>query len=136
MQNGKLNTEQRKALVEIVQSAFKRRIDSQREQCNDAIARITREVKAELSITQLDDEMRTLESRIKEIKESRAKAGFSEYSDSIIPGSKAKEMIDKKATDEKLKVTALESQMDKTITAIWTATELSEVKPLIDDILE
>jgi len=136
MQNGKLNTEQRKALVEIVQSAFKRRIESQREQCNDALARITREVKSELGISQLDDEMKALESRIKEIKESRAKAGFSEYSDNIIPGSKAKEIIEEKARAEKEKIASLESEMDKTISAIWTATELSEIKLLIDDILE
>lgn len=136
MQNGKLNNEQRKALVNLVQTAFKRRIDSQREQYNDAFASITREVKAELGIVQLDEEMKALESRIKEIKESRVKAGFSEYSDNIIPGSKAKEMIEGRAKDEKQKIGSLESEMDRTITAIWTATELSEVKPLIDGILE
>jgi len=133
-QDGKLNTEQRKALVKLVQSAYSRRIERQREQYNEAVAQVTREVKAELGVSQMDAELKELERRVKELEAAKERIGFTKYSDNLIPGSEAQKMIAQGASADKEKIRALESRMDKTISSIWTATELSEVKPMIDEL--
>ena len=135
MQNGKLNTEQRKALVKLVQNAYNRKIEKQRELYNEAVAQVTKEVKAELGVAKMDEELKALEIRTKELEAAKEKLGVSKYSDSLIPGTEARRMVTLGASAEKQKITDLESQMDKTISAIWTATELSEVKPMVDEIL-
>ena len=136
MQNGKLNTEQRKALVKLVQNAYDRRIEKQHMLYEDALAQITREVRAELGVAKMDAELKDLEHRMKELEAAKERLGFSKYNDSPIPGSEAKQMITQGASAEKERITALETQMDRTISAIWTTTELSEVKQLVDEILE
>ncbi len=134
MQNGKLNTSQRQALVKLVQTAYNRRIETQRELYNDSLARITKELKTELGVSKMDDEIKALEQKIKELRDSKQKLGFSEYSDSIIPGSEAKKLIDQKANLEKAKVTALESQLEKALSAIWLTGDINDVKAIIDSV--
>ena len=94
-----------------------------------------RRVKAELGVARMDEELKALELRTKELEAAKEKLGVSKYSDSLIPGTEAKRMVTLGASAEKQKITDLESRMDKTMSAIWTATELSEVKPMVDEIL-
>ncbi len=101
MQNGKLNTEQRKALVKLVQSAYDRIFERQRKQYDDAIDQITREVKSELGVAKIERELKDLEFRTKELEAARERLGFSKYNDHPIPGSDAKRMIDKGLSGEK-----------------------------------
>ena len=135
MQNGKLNNSQRQALVKLVENAYNRRIEKQREIYNDAVAQISREVKAELGVAKMDKELTSLECRTKELEASKERLGFSKYSDNLIPGSEAKRMITQGASAEKIRMAELETEMDRTMSAIWTATELSEVKHKVDEIL-
>ena len=44
-------------------------------------------------------------------------------------------MVTQGASAEKQRISATESEMDRTLSAIWTATELSEVKQMVDEIL-
>lgn len=135
MQNGKLNNSQRQALVKLVENSFSRRIERQRKLCEEAIAQITREVKAELGVARMDEELKTLEKRTRELEAAKERLGFSKYNDNPILGTEARRMIDQGASAEKERIAALQSEMDKTISAIWTATELSEAKQMVDSIL-
>ena len=135
MQNGKLNNSQRQALVKLVENSFNRKIQYQRKLCEEAIAQITREVKAELGVAKMDEELKTLEQRTKELEAEKERLGFSKYNDNPIPGSEARRMIDKGVSAEKERITALHLEMDKTISAIWTSTELSDVKQMVDSVL-
>jgi len=137
MQNGKLNNSQRAALVKLVQNAYNRRIEKQQELCSDAVARTTQEVKEELGVTDIEEQIACHESMIKELEAEKVKLGFSKYSsngDTLI-GSEARRLVDKRVADKRREITDMEAEMDRTMSAIWTATELSEVKPMVDEIL-
>ena len=135
MQNGKLNNAQRQALVKLVENSFNRKIQRQKQLCEEAIAQVTREVKAELGVAKMDEELKTLEQRTRELEAARERLGFSKYNDNPIPGTEARRMIDQGTSAEKERVTALQSEMDRIISAIWTATELSEAKQMVDSVL-
>ena len=135
MQNGRLNTQQRQALVKLVQNAYNRRIEKQCESCNDAVARITSEVKTQLGIDKMDEAIKEHERMLKDLEAEKEHLGFSKYNGNLIPGSQAKKLVEERSGSERQKVTDLESEMDRTISAIWTATELSEVKSMVDEVL-
>ena len=135
MQNARLNTQQRQALVKLVQNAYGRRIEKQRELYHRAVEQVTQEVKGELGITGIEEELRELEHRTKELESQKEELGFSKYNDHVITGSDAEGMIAQGAETEKERIRMLQLRMDKDISAIWTATELSEVKPMVDEIL-
>lgn len=135
MQNGKLNTSQRQALEKLVQNTFNRKIQEQRDAYNDAVSRVTKEVKDELGITAIDDQLREFKQKITDLESEKERLGISKYNDTFLSGSKTKEIVEEKTLEEKQDIRELESQMDKTITAIWTAEELSEIKDIVDGIL-
>jgi hypothetical protein len=136
MQNGKLNTSQRQALEKLVQNTFNRRIQEQRDAYNDSVSRVTKEVKDELGITAIDDQLREIKQKITDLESEKERLGISKYNDSFLSGSKTKEIVEEKTLKEKQDIRELESQMDKTITAIWTAEELSEIKDIVDGIVK
>ena len=137
MQNGKLNNSQRQALVKLVQNAYDRRIAIQKALLHDDIARITQEVKEELGVTDIEEQIQCHESMIKELEAEKEKLGFGKYSNNgnTLTGSEAKRLVDKRAAGKRQEITDIQAEMDRTMSAIWTATELSEVKPLVDEIL-
>ena len=136
MQDGKLGNEQRKAIEKLVQNSFNRKITQQRELYNDAVARVIKEVKDEFGITAIDDQLRELKQKITDLESEKERLGINKYNDSFISGSKTKEIVDRRLIAEKQKVSELESQMDKVISAIWTANDVSEIKPMIDGLVD
>ena len=136
MQDGKLGNEQRKALVQIINDSYKRRIDLQRDLYNDAVARITKEVKDEIGITAIDDQLKECRQKINELESEKEILGISKYNDSFLSGSKTRSLVDERLVDEKQKVSDIEKEMDRIITAVWTGQELSEIKALIDKVLK
>jgi hypothetical protein len=136
MQDGKLGNEQRKALVQIINDSYKRRIDLQRDIYNDAVARITKEVKDEIGITAIDDQLKECRQKINDLETEKERLGISKYNDQFLSGSKTRSLVDERLVDEKQKVSDIEKEMDKIITAVWTGQELSEIKSLIDEVLK
>jgi hypothetical protein len=136
MQDGKLGNEQRKALVQIINDSYKRRIDLQRDLYNDAVARITKEVKDEIGITAIDDQLKECRQKINDLESEKEILGISKYNDQFLSGSKTRSLVDERLVDEKKKVSDIEKEMDKIITAVWTGQELSEIKSLIDEVLK
>jgi hypothetical protein len=136
MQDGKLGNEQRKAIEKLVQNSFNRRITQQRELYNGSVARVLKEVKDELGITAIDDQLKEFKQKITELETEKESLGISKYNDSFILGSKTKEIVDQRLIAEKQKVSELETQMDKVISAIWTANDVSEIKSMVDRLIE
>jgi len=136
MQDGKLGNEQRKAIEKLVQNSFNRKITQQRELYNDAVASVIKEVKDEIGITAIDDQLRELKQKITELESEKERLGINKYNDSFISGSETKEIVDQRLIAEKQKVSELEAQMDKVISAIWTANDISEIKPMINELIE
>ena len=134
--NGSLNTSQRQALVKLVERAYNRRIEAQKASLKDATAEITREVKEELGILDIEEQIACHESMIKELEAEKVKLGFSKYqNDEVIPGSQAKKLVASRAKAKKDELTALEAEMDALMTKIWTAATVNEVKPEVDALL-
>ena len=135
MQN-KLGNEQRKALEQLVHNSFDRKIQQQRELYNDAIARVTKQVKDEMGISAIEDQLKELKQKIADLESERERLGVNKYSEQIISGSKLKELIDQKTVAEKQAIKELETQMDKVISILWTSDDVSEVKAMIGDLVE
>jgi vacuolar-type H+-ATPase subunit I/STV1 len=134
--NGKLGNEQRKAIEKLVQNSFSRKITQQREAYNDAVSRVTKEVKDELGITAMDDQLKALKQKIADLETEKESLGISKYNDTFILGSKTKEIIDQKTANDRRAIKELEAQMDKIISTIWTAEDISEIKPMVDGLVE
>jgi len=135
MQN-KLGNEQRKALEQLVHNSFDRKIAQQRELYNDTVARVTKQVKDEMGISAIDDQLRELKQKITDLESERERLGVNKYSEQLIPGSKVKELIDQNTIAEKQAIGELEAQMDKVISMIWTANDISEIKSTVDALIE
>jgi hypothetical protein len=136
MDNGKLNTEQRKALVQIVNDSYKRRIDAQRDIYNDSVARVTKEVKDELGITAIDDQLKEFRQKINDLESDKERLGINKYNDQFLLGSRTKSVVDERLITERQKISDIEKEMDKDITKVWTAKEFSEIKSTIDRVLK
>ena len=135
MQN-KLGNEQRKALEQLVHNSFDRKIAQQRELYNDTVARVTKEVKDELGISAIDDQLKELKQKIADLESERERLGVNKYSEQLIPGSKLKETIDQMTVADKQAIGELESQMDRIISILWTSDDISEIKTMIDALVE
>jgi len=137
MQNGKLNNNQRSALVKLVQNTCERRISVQKALLHDDLTRITQEVKEELGVTDIDEQIRCHESMIKELEAEKEKLGFTKQNVNgyTLTASEARKLVDLRVAGKRKEIASMESEMDRTMSAIWTATELSEVKPLVDEVL-
>ena len=137
MQNGKLNNSQRSALVKLVQNNCERRIAIQKALLHDDLTQVTQEVKEELGVMDIEEQIRCHESMIKEVEAEKEKLGFTKHNVNgyTLTGSEARKLVDKRVADRRKEIADMEAEMDKTMSAIWTATELSEVKPMVDEIL-
>jgi hypothetical protein len=134
--NGKLNNSQRQALVKVLENAYDRKLQKLREMKENALAQVTREVKSELGISRIDEELEELKNRISELESQKEKLGFSKYNDNPIAGSDAHRMIGEGISSEKERIMQVSSEKDQKIAEIWTATDLSEAKALVDAVLQ
>lgn len=82
MQDRKLSKSQRQALAEMVRKAYERKIRRQREICDEAVARITLEVKAEPGAMKIDEQRHELERQLEELDAAKEVLGFMRYNDS------------------------------------------------------
>jgi len=134
--NGKLSNNQRQALVKVLAGSYDRRIQRQRELQAEALFRVTREVKDELGVSRIEEELRELDQRMKQLESEKEKLGFNKYNDTPIQGSEAQRMIAEGIKSEKDLIARMESEREQKITAIWMATELSEAKQLVESAIE
>ncbi len=132
MQNGNLGNEQRKAIVKLVESTYNRMIDKQRRLYDETMAQVTSEIKAELGVAQMDDELKGLKQRIIEIETEKERLGFSKYNDVLILNSEAKRLVDEGVTKEKQLIAKFQADMDKAISEVWLAQERSQIQHILD----
>ena len=134
--NGKLNNSQRQALVKVLENAYDRRLQKLREIKENALVQVTSEVKAELGVAKIDGELDELKQRISNLESQKEKIGFSKYNDNAIVGSDAHRMIAQGISSDKERILNVVSEKDRKIAEIWTATELSQAKALVDAVLQ
>jgi len=131
-----MNSNQRKALADIVQKAYNRKLEYQRQQCHDYTERVMHDVKEQLGVDKMEQARREHERSIKELDEAIESVGFSKYGNAIIPGSDAKQLVDQMTEPDKRRLENLHREMDTLLAKIWSAESLEDVKPDIDALLE
>ena len=124
------------SLADIVQKAYNRKLEHQRQQCHDYTERVIRDVKAQLGVDKMEQARKEHERSIKELDEAIESVGFSRYGNAIIPGSDAKQLVDQLTEPDKRRLENLHREMDALLAKIWSAETLEEVKPDIDALLE
>jgi len=133
--NGKINNTQRKILSQLAVELLEKKIQHARDESGELIAEIRAKVKDELGITAMDLEIADMEKKIAALQKKREEIGFSKYNnDTLVYGSKAKMLVDQRASIANEKVRSLENKKTDTVSKIWTSTTMAEALALLDEV--
>ena len=135
-ENGKdrINNTQRRELVKLAVGALDRKIQQARDESGELVVRIKEQVREELGIAAIEMEIEEMEKRIQVLKKKREEVGFNQYHDALLPGSKAKMLVDQRASSASEKVRELEDMKTEVISGIWTASTLSQALSILDNV--
>jgi len=135
-ENGKdkINNTQRRELVKLAVGALDRKIQQARDESGELVDQIREEVREELGVIAMDMEIKSMEERIQVLTKEKAKLGFDKYRDILLPGSKAKMLVDERASSACESVRELEDMKTETISGIWTSTMLSQALSILNNV--
>jgi len=133
--NGKINNTQRKVLAALALELLDKKIQRARDESGELIAEIRAKVKEELGVAAMDIEIADMEKKIAALQKKREEIGFSKYNnDTLIYGSKAKILVDKRTSTASQKVKSLEDKKTEVVSRIWTSTTMAEALSLLDEV--
>jgi glutaredoxin 2 len=133
--NGKINNTQRKVLSALAVELLDKKIQRARDESGDLVAQIRAKVREELGITAMDIEIETMQKQIETLQKKKEELGFSKYNnDTLIHGSKAKMLVDQRASSANEKVKSLEDRKTDVVSEIWTSTTMAEALSLLDEV--
>jgi len=133
--NGKINNTQRKVLSTLAVELLDKKIQRARDESGDLVAQIRAKVKEELGVAAMDIEIADMEKKISALQKKREEIGFSKYNnDTLIYGSKAKMLVDQRASVANEKVRSLEEKKTDALSRIWTSTTVSEALEVLDEV--
>ena len=135
--NGKgvvrINNTQRKALVDLAEQKFQRLIQKARDDDRQLINQIEEQVRKELGVTAISQEIRQLEQRQKFLEKAREKLGFGEYG-SAIAGTKAQKLIDQRTSNTSKRELGLTKSKDEAIAKLWTSQTIQEAEGILQSV--
>jgi len=131
--NGKVNNQQRKILANLAVEILNGKIQQARDESGEIVAQIKQKVREELGITAMDIEIANMEKQIEALQKKREEIGFSKYNDGLLPGSQAKQLIDKRTSTASQKVRQLEEKKTDAISRIWTVTTMASALSVLDE---
>ncbi len=132
--NGKINNTQRRVLSQLALELLDKKIQHARDESGDLTAQIRAKVKEELGVAAMDIEIADMEKKIAALQKKREEIGFSKYNnDTLIHGSKAKLLVDQRASVANEKVRSLEDKKTEIVSLIWTSTTMAEALALLDE---
>jgi len=130
----RINNTQRKALVTLAVGVLDRKIQKARDESGELVDQIREQVREELGVIAMDMEIKSMEERIQVLTKEKEKLGFDKYRDMLLPGSKAKMLVDERASSACESVRELEDMKTETISGIWTATTLSQALSILNNV--
>ena len=130
----RINNTQRKALVTLAVGVLDRKIQQARDESGELVDQIREQVREELGVIAMDMEIKSMEERIQVLTKEKTKLGFDKYRDMLLPGSRAKMLVDERASSACGKVRELEDVKTETISGIWTATTLSQALSILNNV--
>ena len=132
--NGRINNTQRKVLSKLAVEVLEKKIQQARDESGELVAQIRAQVREELGAVAMDMEIKAMEERIKVLEKKKEELGFGKYQDSLIPGSEAKMLIDKRTGTACKKVRELEEKQTDVVSRIWTSVTMSEALSILEDV--
>ena len=121
-------------MVKLAVGVLDRKIQQARDQSGELVAQIREQVREELGVIAMDMEIKAMEERIKVLEKKKEELGFDRYRDALLPGSKARMLVDERASSACEKVRELEDVKTETISGIWTSTTLSKALSILDNV--
>jgi hypothetical protein len=130
--NDRINNTQRKVLSRLAVEVLDKKIQQARDESGDLVAQIREKVRAELGVVAMDMEIAEMEKRIQVLQKKKEELGFGKYNDSLIPGSKAKMLVDKRTGTACEKVRELEEKKTDVVSGIWASTTLAQALSILE----
>ncbi len=128
MNNGRINNSQRKVFAKLAEETLERKIQGAKDSATELVAQITEQVKRELGVDTIDNQISTLQEKKKAL-------GFPEYSHlSIRKGSEAGKLIDSRTHTHGKKKSDLEEKRTEVIAKIWASISLDEAMGLLNEV--
>jgi len=135
MNNHRINNLQRKVFANLATETLDQKIEDARDEAGELVAAITSQVKRELGVETLDNEIKALESQVETLKAQRESMGFPRYANNpIAPGSQAKKLIDSRTSAASERIVALKEKRTEVIARIWASTTLDEAMALLNEV--
>lgn len=132
--NGKVNNSQRGVLSKLAVEVLDKKILRARDESGNLTAEIKAKVKEELGVIAMDMEIADMEKKIAALQKKKEEIGFSKYNnDTLIYGSKAKMIVDKRTENASEKIRQLEDKKTEAISRIWTSTTMQEALSVLED---
>lgn len=132
--NGKINNTQRRILSNLAVEVLDKKVQQARDESGNLVAEIKAKVKEELGVIAMDIEIETMQKQIEALQKKKEEIGFSKYNnDSLIYGSQAKMLVDKRTNTANEKVKQLEDKKTDVISRIWTSATLSEALSILEE---
>jgi len=132
--NGKVNNSQRKILANLAVDVLDKKVQRARDESGDLVAQIKGKVKEELGVAAMDIEIADMEKKISTLQKKKEEIGFSKYNnDTLIYGSQAKMIVDKRTENASEKIKNLEDKKTEVISRIWTSTTMQEALSILEE---
>ena len=132
--NGKINNTQRKILANLAVEVLNGKVQQARDESGNLVAEIRAKVKEELGVIAMDIEIETMQKQIEALQKKKEEFGFSKYnSDTLIHGSQAKMLVDKRTSTASEKVKQLEDKKTEVTSRIWTSATITEALSVLEE---
>ena len=93
-----------------------------------------REGGEQLGVAAMDMEIAEMERRVQVLKKKKEQLGFNQYNDGVLPGSKAKMLVDERTSAARGKVRELGEKKTDVVSQIWTSTTLSQALSILESV--
>ena len=121
-------------LSQLAVELLDKKIQRARDESGDLVAQIKAKVKEELGATAMDIEIETMQKQIEALQKKKEEIGFSKYNgDTLIYGSQAKALVDKRTSTACEKAKRLEDKKTEVTSRIWTSATVAEALSILEE---
>jgi hypothetical protein len=132
--NGKINNSQRNVLSKLAVEVLDKKILQAKDESGNLTAEIKARVKEELGVAAMDMEIADMEKKISTLQKKKEEIGFSKYNnDTLIYGSQAKMIVDKRTENASEKIKNLEDKKTEAISRIWTSATMQSALSVLEE---
>jgi len=132
--NDRINNLQRRELTKLAVAVLDKKVQRARDESGDLTAQIRMEIRKELGVEAIDNQIEAMEKQIALLKKKKEQLGFNQYRDELLPGSRAKMLVDERAGAACENVRELEDKRTEVISGIWASTTLTQALSILESV--